>query len=657
MLAKRINCSLFSFVILVLFSTTKISAVETTTDSLLDLSIEQLMNIEVVTASKHSEPLRKAPAIISTIDADQIKNFGARNLLDILDKMPGVYPFSSFIFPQNTLAIRGDLPSHSSPHFLILIDGRPFRETSLGGQNVNILTAFPISAIERIELIRGPGSVLYGTNAFSGVINIITRKNIGNSFLAKAGVGSFDTKNVDLSASLAKGKLSINTDLHVLQEEGWPLEAILNPPNQSSLLFGEKHLSSHLKLEYESLSINAYLGSVEYDHFQPGNPINPDPVASRSESNRVFLDFGHKKWVSPFVRIESNFTYNHMHSHLQDAILKEISLHMNDYILESTIYYKLNKKIDFLFGGLLHRVTGERTSPSSVQVPAYEENWYSVYMQGDYRLNSYLKFNAGGQFNKIPDVDAEFVPRLGLILSPAKRWDIKLLYAEAFRSPVASETELQLPPIIKGNSLLTPEKVRTIDLQMMYSAEKGYFAATYYNSQQQDLITRTASTDADFISEFVNLGKVTYSGVELEGQFSTNTGISFMGSMSYQKTKDTESSVTVVPNWMVKTGVAYEFNKGIQLGIFNSYVDGASIKPGANEVNPAPSAFNWLTANLRLNLSSVLEDKDVAPFILNVYAINLLGETVYYPVTDLSSVNSIPGRSGRAIMASFEVAY
>jgi len=76
--------------------------------------------------------------------------------------------------------VRGDIQSQLSNHILVLLNGRPVRESLLGGLNFPFFSAFPVEMIERKELVRGPGSVLYGTNAYSGIVNVITRRNINS---------------------------------------------------------------------------------------------------------------------------------------------------------------------------------------------------------------------------------------------------------------------------------------------------------------------------------------------------------------------------------------------------------------------------------------------------------------------------------------------
>jgi len=138
------------------------------------LHAENLVEIEVV--SKQKESIYEAAGVVSVVNNDEIHRYGANNLHDLLSRVTSIYALGSYMYFDNTVSMRGDLFTHINNHTLLLINGRPFRESMFGGLNDTIYQDFPIHAIERIEIIRGPGSVLYGTNAYSGVINIVTKK-------------------------------------------------------------------------------------------------------------------------------------------------------------------------------------------------------------------------------------------------------------------------------------------------------------------------------------------------------------------------------------------------------------------------------------------------------------------------------------------------
>ncbi|NOQ77823.1 MAG: TonB-dependent receptor, partial [Gammaproteobacteria bacterium] len=162
---------------------------ESDSDSLLDLSLEELSQVKVIIATGTEQTLDKAPATVTVITAEDIKMTGATNLTDILESVPGVHINANHFGNRPLVHMRGT----GSFQTLLMVNGNDTRD---------LMWAFgifwkgiPVSAIERIEVIRGPGSALYGADASAGVINVIT-KTAGKIEDTEVGLraGSFDTK-------------------------------------------------------------------------------------------------------------------------------------------------------------------------------------------------------------------------------------------------------------------------------------------------------------------------------------------------------------------------------------------------------------------------------------------------------------------------------
>lgn len=138
-----------------------------------------------------TQPLAKAPAVATVITADDIQRMGATSFDQVLETVPGLHVSLSSVRFSPIYSIRG-IHTDKNPQVLMLVNGTPITQAYFGDRGVH--SSFPLESIERIEVIRGPGSAVYGADAFSGVINVITRN--GESFNGKAlgaRVGSFDT--------------------------------------------------------------------------------------------------------------------------------------------------------------------------------------------------------------------------------------------------------------------------------------------------------------------------------------------------------------------------------------------------------------------------------------------------------------------------------
>jgi iron complex outermembrane receptor protein len=157
------------------------------------LDLESLLNATVETASKRGESISRAPAIIDVLTREQIYNMGARDLYTALTFLPGIEMIENYA-GTTTLIFRGMIQEQYSVKLLLLINGHPISEPIMSQFQLEMV---PLDAVKRIEVIRGPGSVLYGTNAFAGVINVITEndKEDGVHGNARAEAGQFTTLN------------------------------------------------------------------------------------------------------------------------------------------------------------------------------------------------------------------------------------------------------------------------------------------------------------------------------------------------------------------------------------------------------------------------------------------------------------------------------
>src|SRR6185436_9636381 len=140
--------------------------------SFYEMSLEQLMNIEISVASRKALTPRESPGIVTLITEDEITNSGAQDLMDILRLVPG-FDFGSDVEGVVGLGIRGNWAHEGK--MLLLIDGQQMNEALYS--TIQLGNHYPVQQIRKIEIIRGPGSAMYGGNAEYAVINIITKND------------------------------------------------------------------------------------------------------------------------------------------------------------------------------------------------------------------------------------------------------------------------------------------------------------------------------------------------------------------------------------------------------------------------------------------------------------------------------------------------
>ncbi|MCX6139197.1 MAG: TonB-dependent receptor [Ignavibacteriales bacterium] len=571
-----------------------------------ELSLEDLLNVSVVTASKTAEKTSDAPGIISVISQKEIKSFGGFTLFDILERVTSVYMHGSYARPHNEMSIRGDNTEFYNTRVLILIDGRPIRESMMNGDNAAIYRALPVERIERIEIVRGPGSVLYGTTAYTGVVNIITSKAEKTAITASANAGSFGTKQALAGAETKLGPVNIAAGVDYLKSDGWDFTAkgadqmATNPGAYGSAARTrsdwEESYGGTLKLGYENLTINTFYGISDEMQLNRTNARWERQTKPKTEgpmyagNKRGFADLGYSYDISDKWSATANVTYNYEQfrdftTKISDNSFVNMDLgKSNDYLFEVSTFYKLTEKINIVAGALANNQSGIRTRVSSNskdqdypvrvdtvenpfplnEIPQYNQTWYSGYAQADYRPIAELKLILGGQLNKATDIDLDFVPRLGAIYSFTPDLSGKLLFGQAFRAPSAWERSKATSwnvngnrTVIKGNvGVPQSEKISTLEAQINYNAKTYEVSATYFNTSQSNLITLTQASDSALIVYFptppggkkvgqmyVNSGTLNSYGVELEGKVYIQPELCLQGSASYQTTKDDKGRV------------------------------------------------------------------------------------------------------------------
>ena len=161
---------------------------------LADLSLEELMNIEVTTVSKKAQKIFNAPASITIINREEIIKYGYRTVSEALSRIPGIYLTNDRNYEN--LGFRGfSKTSDFNTRILLLIDGYKINDPVYDQAAFGEEQFFDIENIERIEIIKGPGSSLWGTNALLAIINIIPRKGGDiEGFDITASYGSFNNK-------------------------------------------------------------------------------------------------------------------------------------------------------------------------------------------------------------------------------------------------------------------------------------------------------------------------------------------------------------------------------------------------------------------------------------------------------------------------------
>jgi len=622
--------------------------------SLLDLSLEELMEVNIITASKTDENINEAPGIVSVITATDIQKFGANSLYEVLERVTGVYLPSGWFYPQNMISMRGDLSTTPlDPHILLLLNGRPFREGMTGGINSSFYLSLPLVAIQQIEVIRGPGSVLYGTGAFTGVINVITKTKFDSdqptTVQLSATTGALGTRMAEGYVAHQQGEFKWVGSARMFRETGWNFRAVDMEGVTDSENYSERNAGVYGYGEYKNWKLN--LAWLKDDQENWGEIPAWSWHSPGTEHTRIFADLGYSHEFSPNWRLEANFTYNGRQTYFS-SIFGRADESNKDSLLELTNYWQQDK-FSWLVGGTVYRLSGgafkllPEDANHAYYVPSYHNFLYTLYTQADYQLTEQTKLVVGGQAVKPDQLDWSIVPRLGVTHRVSDHLSLKALYSQAYRAASQFEKSAFVPSIIVGNPALQPETVTTFDLQLLYHTTTSELTLTYFNSRQEDLVTQ-------LMASYANQAEMRFQGLELEGQLMPIDDLYLVSSLTYQTNKngDGKKYYSVAPTWTAKLGLNYEFTPNFSLGLFDSYFSKgheANIRFEApvQYFNPDPKAFHLMTMNVDLKLNRLLGWSNQSSVALNAYLYNVLDEDIYTPESVLGVINTFPSRQGR----------
>ena len=613
-----------------------------------DMPLEELTQVTV--ASKRLEKVKDAPSVISVIHHEEIKRYGARHLRDVLDRLVNAQVIGSTAYPHNRTSLRGVTQTHLDDKVLILLNGRPIRDAGQGGVNGDMYSSFPLEMIQQIEVIRGPGSVLYGSNAFSGVINIITKPADSNfSAQLDAQYGSFDTRQLSLQGGGYLKQMSFMGALSTHDSQGDRFENTSGEFGPAgTYATGRDSIEAVLQLQAHGFSLQSIINKVKQ---QGSNNLVTFPSEDWT-IERHFIDMGHEKEFNSNWQLNSNLTFNGMEN--TGSIIggsgRFFTTRSNSYLTEVTLSGKIAQHSNLILGSSYEALSGDNISDGLLNTDI--DSWNSsIYSQIAYRSSPLYKFSFGFQVNKAKGQSEKVSPRISSIINFNEHYTAKLSYDEAFRSPFGLDLFLNAS-FLMGNPELTPETINTYSAQLSYHKMHNQMALTLYQSHHEDLIVRTTGSDGSVT--LTNQGYLDYYGIELEYKFKINHHWQLDGNASYQGNENDlgKKDTTFQPNWMIKNGMSYT-KAGITGGVFLSYfgkpTQAIELNPDVIESNPDSHEYFLLTANIVCDLYKLYGNPGYKNIEISFYGDNLLDEKIYYPEISRLQVNTIPSHAGIGI--------
>ncbi len=546
-------------VILSLFPLVAHARAETDPAPAPDPSSEELILFQeipsVFGASKYEQKSSEAPASITIISAEEIRRYGYRSLTDILRSVRGF--FTTYERNYSYVGVRGfGRPGDYNTRILLLQDGHRINDNVYDQASIGSESIINVEAIDRVEIIRGPSSSIYGTNAFFAVVNVITRtgRQLKGTELT-AGVASYST----VSGQAAYGNKfgngveayvhgsyddSYGQDLYYpefddpVTNDGWAEDC----DHDRAVRFFGKFSSGNFSMEGAASSREKHVPTAAYE------TIFNDP-RFRTLDERAYLAARYSRTMGEGSSITGSLSY-------------DTYRYYGDYPYEvhhggiwedmGTGQWWTGEVQSVRTVGKRHKVVGgvEYRNNTQQDQESHDEASFSslddhrsstiwaLYIQDDYRVRDDLILNIGVRHDDYETFGGTTNPRLAVIYTARDDTTLKFLYGRAFRAPNLYELYYDDGYSQKANPELGPESIDTYQIEAgrpLGSRFRG--TVLLYDYRIRDLISLEIDP-ADGLAEFRNVDRVKSEGMELEVDGRIARHLEGRVSYAYQRTED-----------------------------------------------------------------------------------------------------------------------
>jgi outer membrane receptor for ferrienterochelin and colicins len=577
---------------------------------LTEMSIEELMQVTIATASKYEQKISEAPSSVSIVTASDIEKYGYRTLADILRSVRGLY--TTYDRNYQFLGIRGFArPGDYNSRVLLLMDGVRLNDGIYNTAAIGTEFILDVDLIDRVEIVRGPGSSLYGSNAFFAVVNVITKKGEKlNGFEVSGDAGSFETYKGRISYG---NKIKENIDML--------LSATYYDSRGDDKLyykeFDSPETNNGVAEDSDIDRFQSFFGKVTYNDFTLEGayvkrkkliPTAPyETVFNNNRTNTIdqsaFIDLKYSHTFPGNWDVLARITYaqydydgNYEYDYSEEGDSGPHIVSNKDYSDSAWIGGEFQISKTFLgnhrlisgaeYRNIFRQDQGNYDEEVYLDSEEDSINW-GVFIQDEFTILSNLILNAGLRHDHYSSFGGTTNPRLSLIYHPFEQTVFKMLYGKAFRAPTAYELYYHDGYLRqKPNPDLDPETIDTYELvveQQLGDNLRGTVSGYYYKIK--DLIS-LVEDPADGLTVYNNTSEVEAKGIEVELEAYLKNGIQGRISYAYQETEDSESGqgLTNSPMHLAKLNLIIPLiQKKVFLGIEEQYTSKRKTLAGNKE--------------------------------------------------------------------------
>ena len=539
------------FIMLVVSATGYSAHAESVTDS---LTLQEV----VVTGTRNATDVRHLPMTVTVIGRETLTEQYQTNVLPtVMQQVPGLFVTSRSMMGYGVstggsggINLRGI--SGGAGQLLVLIDGHPQYQGIYGHP---ISDSYQTLMAERVEVLRGPASVLYGSNAMGGVMNIVTRsmKEDGMKTSVNLGAGSYGTVQAEASNQLRSGKFSST------------VSAQYGRTDNHRPRMGFEQYGGYLKLGYDfNDHWNAYIDAniTHFNASHPGTTTSPlfdaDQWITRGVISAALEN--HYGWTSGAISAYSNFGRHKIDDGTADPTkptaryfrskdaLTGISWYQSAQLFEGN---RLTVGIDYqnIYGNAYYtsKETGDVLDTPNKQSGRSYRNEIAGYVDFRQDLLSWLTVDAGIRLDHHSVTGTEWIPQAGLVIRPVSTGELKAMASKGFRNPTMREMYLYPP----SNEELEPERIWNYELSWRHRIDAFSYGLNIFYIKGDNMIQTIQRKN-------VNTGEIENYGAEIEATWRVNSNLSLTTNHSLLHM---EYKIVAAPEYKGFLGANYHKNR------------------------------------------------------------------------------------------------
>ncbi len=558
---------------------------------LLDLDIEELLDVPISITSQFEQTLLQAAGTASRIEPSDWQKRGARDLADAVAHLPSTMILPN-LFGSEVITVRGYAQAEPAG-LAVLWDGVPLSTFESGTSQFD-RNYLSLSTVDHLEVVRGPGSALYGSDAFHGVVSIHSfapERDITEASLAGGSDGYYDWGARHSTKVGANARLNIAAGGHGQSDQEREF-AFADPFTGIATRSARRHdydaatgvISLQSAPDRESsYRVGFYWDTLAADDFPGlgsrltgGTSVLRERDLSGNDSD-FFMGKFEVGWKHPAGYDMSLSGYHWDQSHTYRAFtpdsrlvfsdadeqqsgltltLRRPSATRTDWAVELGARHQ---RIDDAVLSFRNPATGRELFKSTAGADGLDRSIVNLSFDAVTPLQeSEVQLNYGVRFDDYTDVGSHLSPRMGLVYTPDANTAWKLLYGHAFRAPITAN--IVGVPGFKGNPNLHPETIDTLEVGFLKHTSRSQFGATVFYSRWRDAIVAVPSSDPAFSAEFVNAGKNSARGIELSHRWDGQRWYTDInGSYVHSRNDITNEDYVAFPKTIVNLGVGYRW--------------------------------------------------------------------------------------------------